>query len=143
MYRGIRNVVLTGNALFQPNFINWNFQNMEKKFVVHICSREKKGLSYSWGAHKTQAGEIKVRKFQEGSEMQEERVQKVITAIFFPQFFPEETSFLRKKKRTFISTYCVPGTVLGVFMLSHLLITILWKKYYCHFPMTEIETQQE
>lgn len=29
------------------------------------------------------AGEVKVRKFQEESEMQEERVQKVITATFF------------------------------------------------------------
>lgn len=44
-----------------------------------------------------QAGEIKVKKFQEVSEMQEERVQKAITAIFFPQFFPGEISFLRKK----------------------------------------------
>lgn len=77
--------------------------------------------------------------------MQEERVQKVITTTFFPQFFPGEISFLRKKKkrRMFISTYCVPGIVLGAFMLSHLLITILWKKYYCHFPMREILTQRE
>lgn len=143
MYRGIRNVVLTGNALFQPNFINWNFQNMEKKFVVHICSREKKGLSYSWGAHKTQAGEIKVRKFQEGSEMQEEYRKSLLLYFFLSSFLKKLLSWEKKKKRMFISTYCVPGTVLGVFMLSHLLITILWKKYYRHFPMTEIETQQE
>lgn len=85
-----------------------------------------------------------MKKFQEGSEMQEERVQKVITTIFFSSVLSWRNFFLeREKKRMFISTHCVSGTVLGAFMLSHLLITILWKKYYCHFSMREMETQGE